>query len=57
MCDALHESRRRDDRDLAERVEHKQIAVAADDQVSMAVDRELEEFVIRWIAARQRCAP
>jgi hypothetical protein len=47
----LHESGRRHDRDLAERIERQQVAVAGDDQVRVAVDRQLEEFIIRGIAA------
>ncbi len=47
----MHEDRRRDDRDLAERIEREQIAVAGDDQVRMAVDRQLGEFVVSGIAA------
>jgi len=48
----LHERGRRDDRDLAERIEREQIAIAGHDQVRAAVDCQLEEFVVRGIAAR-----
>jgi len=41
----LYESGRRDDRDLAERIEREQLAVARHDQVLMAVDRQLEELL------------
>jgi hypothetical protein len=37
---------------LAERIEREQIAVAGHDQVGVAVDRQLEEFVVCRIAAR-----
>jgi hypothetical protein len=37
---------------LAERIEREQIAVAGGDQVRVAVDRQLEEFVVCRIAAR-----
>jgi hypothetical protein len=37
----LHEHRRRDDRDLAKRIQGQQIAIAADDQIGVTVDREL----------------
>ena len=47
----VDEHRWRDDRDLAEWIEREQIAVAGDDQVRVAVDRQLEKFVVRGIAA------
>ena len=50
----MHESGRRDDRDLAERIEREQIAIAGHDQGSMAVDGQLEKFVVRGITARCR---
>jgi hypothetical protein len=37
-CHPLHEGGRRDDRDLAERIEREQVAVAGNEQISMAVD-------------------
>ena len=36
---------------MAERIERKQIAVAGDDEIGMAVDGQLEEFVVGRIAA------
>jgi hypothetical protein len=47
----LHERCRRHDRDLAERIEREQIAVAGDDEISMAVDGQFEEFVVVRITA------
>ena len=50
-CRPSHEGGWRDDWDLAERIECEQIAVAGHDQVCVAIDRQLEEFVVRRIAA------
>jgi hypothetical protein len=51
-CYALHKRRRCHDRDLTKRIERKQIAVAGDDQISMAVDSQLGKFVVVRITAR-----
>jgi hypothetical protein len=48
----LHERRRCDDRNIAEGIEREQIVVAGDEQIRMAVDGQLEKFVVRGIAAR-----
>src|SRR5271170_1630432 len=48
---ALHEGGGRDDRNFPERIEREQIGVAGDDQIGMAADGQLEEFVILRIAA------
>jgi len=42
----LHKGGRRHDRDLAERIEGEQIAVARYDQISMAIDGQLEELIV-----------
>ena len=51
LAAALHEAGRRDNRDAAKRIEHEQIAVASDDQMGTAVDRQLKKFVVSYIAA------
>jgi hypothetical protein len=53
---ALHEHRRRQDRDSAERIGRQQIAVAGDDQMGTAVDRQLGKFIVGRIAARPQYA-
>ena len=47
---ALQVSRRREDRDAAERMKGEQIVVARHDHVRAPVHRDVEEFVIRRIA-------
>jgi hypothetical protein len=42
----------RDERDATEWIEHKQIIVAGDDEISVAVHGEVKNFVILWIPAR-----
>jgi hypothetical protein len=44
---------RRDDRDVAERIQGQEIAVTGHDQVRTAVDGQLEKFVVGRIAARR----
>ena len=46
-----HESCRRHDRDIPKWIEYQQIAVAAHDQIRMAIDCQLEEFVVGRIAS------
>lgn len=36
---------------LRKRVEREQIGVTADDQIRMAIDRQLQEFVVLGVAA------
>jgi len=48
---ALHERGRRDDRNLTDWIEREQIAVAGDDQIRVAVNSQLEKFVVGGIAA------
>jgi hypothetical protein len=50
--DALHEGRGSHDRYIAKRIKREQIAVAAYDQIRMAVHRQLEKFVVGRITAR-----
>jgi hypothetical protein len=50
--EALYEIGRRDDRDLLEWVEREQIGVAGNAQISMAVYRQFQEFVVLRITAR-----
>jgi hypothetical protein len=44
-------SRGRDDAYVAERVEGEKVAIARDDESSVAIDSELEEFVVSGVAA------
>src|SRR5207249_11962515 len=46
-----HEPGWRNDRDAAERVEHKKIGIAAYDLIGMAVDGQLQKLVVLRIAA------
>ena len=48
---ALHEGRRCHDRDVSERVQVEQIAVAGDDHIGLAADGQLQKFVVLRIAA------
>src|SRR5262249_15489111 len=43
---ALYKDRRRDDRDSPERIKREEIGIAGDDQISIAVYRQLQKLVV-----------
>lgn len=51
---ALHESRRRDNRDSPEGIEHQQIGIVGHDEIGMAVHGQFEKLVVRGITARRK---
>src|SRR3984893_17876596 len=46
IAPSLHEGGRCNDRDSPERIEREEIGIAGDDQIGMAVDSQLQKFVV-----------
>jgi hypothetical protein len=47
----MREARRRQNRDSSEQLQHQQIFIAGNDQVSPAIHRQLEESVVSRVPA------
>ncbi len=53
----LQKISRRDDLDTAKRIQHKQVAVAGDQIISITAEGKLKKFIVVGIAAGTNRAP